>query len=177
MSAPQTWQRSVLNVALMQTAWFACVLGAAGESYLVGPGAVFVMTALHLRFLSRTPLREGIFIAAAALFGFFLETSLTAAGGTLPNRGHMPSPLGPLWMTALWANFATLLDHSLRWLRGQLFPAVLAGAVGGPAAYLAGERLGAVVIAGTYGVLLLAVAWGVAMPLMAWLSGRYLAKE
>ncbi len=177
MSAAQTWQRSVLNVVLMQTAWFACVLGAARGNFVIGPAAVGFMTALHLGLLSRDRRREGLFIAAAAFFGFLLETSLTAAGGHMPNRGYLPSPLGPLWMTALWANFATLLDHSLAWLRGRPFLAVLAGAAGGPAAYLAGERLGAVVISGSYGILLLAAAWGVAMPLLAELSGRYLAQE
>lgn len=169
------WQRTALNIALMQTAWFACVLGAARDSYLIGPAAVIVMTALHLRLLSRDRRREGLFVAAAALFGFVVETVLTAAGGYTPNRGYLPSPLGPLWMTALWANFATLLDHSLSWLRGRPALAALAGALGGPAAYLGGERLGAVAIEGGYGIVLLAAAWGAAMPLLAGFSGRYLA--
>ena len=116
-------------------------------------------------------------LAAAAMFGFLLETSLTAAGGHMPNRGWLPSPLGPLWMTALWANFAMLLDHSLRWLRGRPALAAIAGAIGGPAAYLGGERLGAVAIAGGYGVFLLAAVWAAAMPLLAELSGRYLARN
>ena len=176
MSALQTWQRSLLNLTLMQTAWFACVLGASRGNYLAGPVAVVVITALHLRILSKDPRREVLVIAAAALFGFLVETSLTAAGGYIPNRGYLPSPLGPLWMTALWANFATLLDHSLRWLRGRPALAAFAGALGGPAAFLGGERLGAVAIEGTYGILLLAVAWAVAMPLLAELSGRYLAR-
>jgi hypothetical protein len=166
MPVMRPWQRSALNIALMQTAWFACVLGAARGNRLAGPVAVIVLTALHLRLLSRDPRREGLLIAGAALFGFMLETALGAAGSLRPNGDYLPFPLAPLWMTALWANFATLLDHSLRWLRKRPLLAALGGAVGGPAAYLGGERLGAVTIEGASGVLLLGAAWAVALPLL-----------
>jgi len=148
----------------MQTSWFACVLGAAREALWAGPLCVAALTAVHLRLLSRKPRREALFIAAAAAFGFLLETGLAAAGALRPVPDYLPSPLAPLWMAALWANFATLLDHSLSWLRGRAALAATLGALGGPAAYAAGERLGAVTIGGTYGILMLAAAWAVALP-------------
>jgi hypothetical protein len=171
------WQKSAANIALMQAGWFSCVLGAAHGGGLAGPAAVVVLTALHLRILSRNPRREGLLIASAAFFGFFLETALTAAGAHRPYGGHLPFPLAPLWMTALWANFATLLDHSLGWLRGRPVTAALAGAAGGPAAYLGGEGLGAVAINGTWGTALLAAAWGAALPLLIAAWKRFLPPE
>jgi hypothetical protein len=44
---------------------------------------------------------------------------------------------------ALWANFATTLNVSLRPLRDRLGVAALLGAIGAPVAYFSGSRLGA----------------------------------
>ena len=46
-------------------------------------------------------------------------------------------------MVALWAIFATTLNVSLRSLRPHRWLAALLGAIGGPVAYYAGARLGA----------------------------------
>jgi hypothetical protein len=50
-------------------------------------------------------------------------------------------------MLCLWIVFATTLGHSLRWLMNRPVAAAVAGAIGGPLAYLAGGRLGALEIA------------------------------
>jgi hypothetical protein len=50
-------------------------------------------------------------------------------------------------MLCLWIAFATTLGHSLRWLMNRPVAAAAAGAVGGPLAYLAAGRLGALEIA------------------------------
>jgi hypothetical protein len=52
--------------------------------------------------------------------------------------------LAPVWIIAMWAGFATLLHVALRWLLPHRWLAALLGAVGGPLAYYAGMRLGAV---------------------------------
>jgi hypothetical protein len=46
----------------------------------------------------------------------------------------------------MWIAFATTLNVSMRWLRGRPELALLFGAVGGPLAFYAGERLGAVTV-------------------------------
>jgi hypothetical protein len=46
--------------------------------------------------------------------------------------------------------------------------AAIAGAVGGPLSYLAGEKLGAIeLVAPTNALLMLGLGWGVMMPLLA----------
>ena len=71
-------------------------------------------------------------------------------------------------MLALWVAFATTLNHSLRWLMRRPIVAALAGAVFGPVAYLAGEKLGALSLpAPAIALPMLAAAWCVAMGLFA----------
>ena len=63
---------------------------------------------------------------------------------------------------------------SLRWLQQRPALAALLGALGGPAAYLAGESLGALRLAENrlFGFVGVAILWAIMMPLTAWLSKR-----
>ena len=74
----------------------------------------------------------------------------------------------------MWALFATILNVSLRWLKGRWAVAALAGAVAGPLAYYGGSRLGALQF-GNEGVALIALSlgWAVFTPLLMALSERY----
>lgn len=71
-------------------------------------------------------------------------------------------------MVALWVNFATTLHTSLRWLLGRHALAALLGALGGPASYYAGARLGALTFPAdpTVSLIVLALVWSVAMLLL-----------
>ncbi|NBR12452.1 MAG: DUF2878 domain-containing protein, partial [Alphaproteobacteria bacterium] len=73
----------------------------------------------------------------------------------------------PLWILALWLAFATLPDGALSWLEGRTILQIIFGAVGGPLSYLAGEKLGAAELHGSfaYAMAVLAFAWAVATPL------------
>ena len=72
----------------------------------------------------------------------------------------------------LWVNFATLINVSLNWLHGKYLLAAILGAVGGPLAYWAGDRLGAIEIAQPLVVPLLAIglAWGMVTPGLFWIA-------
>ncbi len=66
-------------------------------------------------------------------------------------------------MLSLWAAFATTLNHSLRWVMHRPLVATLLGAIGGPLAYLAGAKLGALHLPSLQTALpLIGVAWGIA---------------
>jgi fucose 4-O-acetylase-like acetyltransferase len=79
--------------------------------------------------------------------------------------------LAPVWIIALWAGFATLLPVSLRWLLGRWRTAALFGAVGGPLAYYAGMKLGAVSFPDPVVALAaLAGGWAVLTPLTCWIA-------
>jgi apolipoprotein D and lipocalin family protein len=76
-------------------------------------------------------------------------------------------------MLSLWAAFATTLNHSLRWVVHRPMVATLLGAIGGPLAYLAGAKLGALQLASLQTALpLIGVAWGIAMLTLSLIAMR-----
>jgi len=160
------------NVVLFQVGWFACVLGAARGMAWVGPAAVAAIVAWHLARAGRAAPEAGL-VAVAMLVGAAFDT-LLARSGTLEFRhGMLADRTAPVWMVAMWANFATTLNVSLRWLRGRPWIAALAGAVGGPLAYMAGARLGAVELASAGAALAaVAVGWAIVTPLLVRLAAR-----
>lgn len=158
--------RNLLNVALFQGAWFAAVLGAAGGRHWLGPAAVALVVAIHLA-LADNRLGETKLLLTAGVLGFFFDTALVVTGNFLPVPHLLPRPFSPLWMVALWLNFATTLNVSLAWLRSRYLLAALFGAVGGPLAYYSGARLGATEALPTTGAMLvLAAGWGIMTPLL-----------
>lgn len=158
--------RNLLNVALFQGAWFAAVLGAAGGRPWLGPAAVALVVAIHLVLTDNRPGETKLLLTAGVL-GFFFDTVLVVTGTFLPVPHLLPRPFSPLWMVALWLNFATTLNVSLAWLRSRYLLAALFGAVGGPLAYYSGARLGATeALPTTRAMLVLAAGWGIMTPLL-----------
>jgi hypothetical protein len=162
--------KKIINVALFQAAWFAAVLGAAGGHEFYGPMAVGLVLPLHFTLID--DLRgEFKLLLVAAILGFFFDTALMTAGVFTPRSHLLPQPFSPPWMVSLWVNFAATLNVSLAWLRGRYYLAALFGAIGGPAAYYSGAKLGATLaLPGTGGVIILAAGWGVMTPLLVWLA-------
>lgn len=153
--------RLALNVILFQLGWFACVLGAAHGQSWVGALAAAAIVGWHLARAAQ-PKPELALIAVAAALGAAFETVLVQTGWVHFNAGVLVEGTAPYWMIALWALFATTLNVSLRAMRSRLGLAALLGALGGPAAYYAGARLGALEFAAA-GAALAAVSAGWAM--------------
>ncbi|CAM3777908.1 DUF2878 domain-containing protein [Polynucleobacter antarcticus] len=155
------------NFVFFQLGWFACILGAANH-FIFWP--VLATLAYIAVFIWRAdkPASEFQFILKAVIFGVSAD-SLIAYLGFLSFEGSWPSAyLSPLWMWTLWALLATTINESLSWLRKKPILAVVLGAIAGPLSYEAGIRMGA----GAWGpsgqiggLVLLAIIWGVAMPL------------
>ena len=78
------------------------------------------------------------------------------------------------WMVALWVLQAAILGGVMSWMRGRFLLASVVGAIGGPLAYLAGERMGAAVLGPSQAVALAAIGveWAFAMPLLLWMETR-----
>jgi hypothetical protein len=94
-------------------------------------------------------------------FGFCFDSSLILAGVYAPARWLIPPPVATVWLLTLWANFSLIVDVPLRWLQQHLVAAAAFGGLFGPAAYLGGQRLGAIQIAEPTGlnIAVLAGAW------------------
>lgn len=134
--------RVIVNLLLYQAGWFACVLSAAGGRPWVGAVTVAFIVAWHLARAAR-PLPELALIGAAVAAGALFETLLVQSGWVRFETGMLIDGTAPYWMIALWANFATTLNVSLRALRSYPWLAAAFGALGAPAAYFAGAKLGA----------------------------------
>lgn len=112
-------------------------------------------------------------MGSAVLLGLLLDGVLGTSGLlTYAAAGDAPM-LAPPWILALWAGFALTLTHSMVALATRPWAAAIFGLIGGPIAYAsAGGVAGAVTFG--YGMLpgLLAIAgaWAVAVPLLYWLD-------
>jgi len=161
------------NGVLYQAGWFACVLGGASGRPWLGAATGLAPVLVHLALVERRA-DEAKFVALAALAGTAIDSAQQAAGTVAFPSGHYAAWLCPVWLTVLWAQFATLPCHSLAWLAGRPIVSALLGAAGGPLAFLAGERLGGVAFPSgrAVGCGVLALVWAAAFPLLVHFAAR-----
>ncbi len=78
------------------------------------------------------------------------------------------SGAAPLWILALWANFALTMNGCLGWLRQRRVLAAALACVCGPVSYYGGIALGTATVTGESWQLFGAIglAWAVALPLL-----------
>lgn len=160
---------TLVNHALYQAGWFACILGAAWHRPLAGFLIATLLTAGHV-WRAEDRAAESRLILVALTLGIVVEGA-QLAGGTYARftSGSIVAWMSPPWLLAMWAQFATTFRFSMRGVMAHPWRAMVFGLVGGPIAFLAGERLGAVALARPLlpALLQLAIAWGVALYLCA----------
>ncbi len=155
----------VANVILYQVIWFFCIR-------LGNLGALLSLPVLaaHLFFTDR---RKADLRVMGSLLGagLVIDGALTLAGFFTFYTTAFPIPF---WLMIIWVGLATLVHHSLSWLKGRLVLCAVFGAFGGPLAYWAGVRMGAAAF--NWGLLpslfLLAVIWTVLWPLVMSLAAK-----
>ena len=164
---------TLFNFLMFQVGWFASVLIGASAWHGVAPLVVLVILLTHLA-ISDDRGSEQKLMAYALLIGLAWENLVSVSGLVVYPSGQPFEQLAPAWIIAMWPLLAITLNVSLRWLKGRYLLAALFGAIGGPLAFLAGERLGAVVFPDTaLAMLVLAVGWAAMFPLLMRLSQRY----
>jgi hypothetical protein len=132
------------NLLAYQLAWLAVIMAAARDLAWVGAVIALIVAASHLAL--RPGSRELKLMGLCAGIGLLIDSTL-AITGQVRFAAAWPADLAPYWMLCLWIAFATTLSHSMRWVMNRPVAAAAAGAVGGPLAYLAAGRLGALDIA------------------------------
>ena len=163
----------VSNFLLFQIGWLACVGSAASDQPWIGLLVTMGVVVVHV-FRAPIPQMELKLVALALATGLVFDSILVWQGWLQYSSGTMLPNMAPYWIVALWGLFATLLNVSLRWMRGRWFTAVLFGAAGGPAAYYGGLRLGALEFGNMRaGLVALAIGWAVLTPLLLALSARF----
>ncbi len=152
--------RRLLNAALFQLGWFACVLGGDLVAVVVTVAILFA----HGQFFVQAR-REWLLIFGVALLGISLD-------GVWVFSGVLDFPQSqsiiPIWLVCLWVVFATSLCHSFYWLQRRLILASVLGAIAGPSSYLAGAAMAGVVIAqpSVVSIALISIAWSLLFPLV-----------
>ena len=154
----------LVNYTLYQIGWFACVLGAASQRPWTGCLIAMFLVGVHLA-LSGERLLEVQLVLLATAVGAAVEMIQVAAGTYRFTSGTVNDALPPPWLLVMWAQFATTFRRSLRGVLTRPVLAMLFGAAGGPIAFLAGERLGAVTLLPPLApsLLRLSISWAIAL--------------
>ena len=130
----------LIDFALFQAVWFACVLATRSPYPQVLPlaGTILVLG----RVAQKGRLREALPLGLACIVIGTLGDALLVKLGFL-SFGPYPSLFGaPLWMVALWMNFGLMLHPLFAWFMKNLIRTLLGFSIGGALAYYSGEKLG-----------------------------------
>lgn len=136
--------KKIINGALFYLGWGWCIKDALTSEFPIqGPLIVAAILVIDLLIKSNR-LSELIIIVIVTLGGTFIDTAFQLAG-LIQYKGFYPGYpwIAPLWISSLWALYATSLNGSLSWLRASKWLAIVFGAIGGPFCYLFAIRLGA----------------------------------
>ena len=163
----------LINYTLYQTGWFACVLGAAWQRPLSGFAIAVALLGVHLVLTPERWKEAGLIVLATAT-GAVVEIFQIGAGTYRFESGMVFEGFAPPWLLAMWAQFATTFRYGLRGIIVRPPRALLFGALGGPSAFLAGERLGAVDFLPPLatGLVRLSLAWLAALALFSLAARR-----
>ena len=72
----------------------------------------------------------------------------------------------------LWMIFAMTLNHSLAWLSQKIYISIFFGAIGGPLAYVAGEKLGAITLLSNNSIITLSIGWALITPILIIIANK-----
>jgi len=162
-------KRNIANLIMFQIGWFACVLGAAYGFPMLGSISVLVLVVVHLIY-NRDRIQETSLLFVCGVIGFVWESLLATAGIIQYTDQHMLTS-APLWMAALWVNFATTINYSLSWFKQHLMLASLGAMLSAPLAYYAGARLGAMQLPDLWlSLAVIGLGWAVLFPLLCKLA-------
>ena len=163
----------IINFILFQIGWFACVVGAAKQMPWLGVIVVLAIVIWHLSQAKKPKLEVYLLILTLIIGAIYDQTMLQNKLLTYQSHGWSNS-VTPAWILALWVEFATILNVSLRWMRGHWLIAILFGAIGGPLAYIGAAKLGAVTInVLPLSYIALSVGWAIITPLLLKISEKY----
>lgn len=161
--------RSLANFILFQIAWFSAVLAPGPISITLALSAL----ALHFAFISTFRLRELRFVIMAGVLGIAADVVLQNIGVLrFPEYdGYHAAGMIPAWLAVLWLVFATAVNHCLYWIRNLKMVLFGLPPVAGAFAYAAADRFGALEISfGVWGLVALAVTWGILYPIFVRIS-------
>jgi hypothetical protein len=163
----------LINFALFQAGWFACVLGAASGRVWLGTTLGLALVFTHLALVPNRG-QETRLLAFALVIGIVVDSFHALTGALVFFRGSILAGLAPPWLLVLWMQLASTLRFSLSWLGGRYVLACVLGALSGAGAYAAGVRLGAAGLGPDTALALVQIGagWGLALPLLLFVAQK-----
>ena len=157
----------VVNATVFQICWLACVVGSA---YGLTWPSVIAFTALALWQLhpSRRAPTDLRLLGLSLALGLLVD-SLWIQLNMMEFTTRWPfETFAPAWIIMLWLGFALTVNHSLVWLKDHPALPPLMGMIGGPLAYFAGLKFGAVefLVSTPLIIACLGIAWGLSMVIL-----------
>ena len=155
----------IINFLLFQIGWFILILGAAWDKTFIAVLLGLVILAIHISMIDQK-INELKLLLIAGVIGFLFDGFIQYYQFIIYNSPGWSFPLTPIWIIMLWMIFAITLNHSLVWLKNRISLSAIFGAIGGPLAYLAGEKLGAIIITQQLSLVLLSIGWSLITPFL-----------
>ena len=156
-------KHKLINFILFQSIWFILILAAAHESFY---GLVIGFLLILVQYWhGKLMVPDFKLILASVIVGFAHDTSLNYFKFILYNI-DFNTYYSPFWIIGLWISFALTINHSLAWLGNKKLLQMIFGLIGGPLAYIAGEKLGAIYMINTMTLYVLALSWACITPLL-----------
>jgi len=161
----------IINFIFFQLVWFVCIIGAVTNLTHAAVAFSFLIILFHL-YLTKDKKNELKILLLASIIGFLFDGFLLKSELVLYTNPGWSYSIAPLWIIILWMGFAITLNSSLSWLKKKIKLSALFGAVGGPLAYLAGEKLGAVTILTPAAIIVIAIGWAIITPLLIIIANK-----
>ncbi|MGA1657376.1 MAG: DUF2878 domain-containing protein [Methylophilaceae bacterium] len=156
-------KHKLINFILFQSIWFILILAAAHESFY---GLVIGLLLILVQYWhGKLMVPDFKLILASIIIGFAHDTSLNYFKFIQYNI-DFNTYYSPFWIIGLWISFALTINHSLAWLGNKKLLQMIFGLIGGPLAYIAGEKLGAIYMINTMTLYALALSWACITPLL-----------
>ena len=160
-------RNNIINFLVFQINWVIAVFGAAKGYPWLGPIFIFVWVTIHLYINKLFIWVELPIFFISGLIGYLVDSLLLLNNFIeFPTHAQL-GPLSPLWMVALWVSFSTTFRHSMNWLKQKYIFAVFFAFIGGPLAYFAGQKIGAINgINEISSIIAIGISWALAFPFM-----------
>jgi hypothetical protein len=167
----QKMTSKIINFLLFQLVWFVCILGAATNATHSAVAFSLFIILFHF-YLTKYKISELKILLLASVIGFLFDGFLLKSELVLYANHGWSYSITPLWIIVLWMGFAITLNSSLNWLKKKIKLSALFGAIGGPLAYLAGEKLEAVTLMTPIALIAIVIGWSLITPLLIYISRR-----
>jgi hypothetical protein len=162
--------KTAQNLIFFKAGWIACILFAAAGMPLLSLLSVAVVAGIHLARVA-VPAKEALFLLCAAGLGLVWESVLAGTGLLQYVGADGGAWLAPAWIVSMWVLFGTTINYGLSWLKRHWIYPVVFGLFGGPAAFYAGSKMGAVAFGDTLLAMgVLAAGWAILLPLACLIS-------